>query len=190
MPLDFTAIDFETANNFPASACAVGLVKIRDGEQVDFLEMLIQPPWPNDWFSAANIRVHGITPDMLQDAKALPDALAQIVEFIESDVLIAHNAAFDMGVLGASAKQVAFELPAISYSCSVQIARKTYHLDSYRLNEVAYAIGHENFNHHNALADSDACAKIVIHAAKRHGANSMAELLASTSLRLQSLALA
>jgi DNA polymerase-3 subunit epsilon len=187
MPLNFTAIDFETANNSPASPCAVGLVKIRDGQQVDFLEMLIQPPWPNDWFSAANIKVHGITKEMVQDANALPEALAQIAEFIESDVLIAHNAAFDMGVLSASAKQVAFELPTISYSCSVQISRKTYHLDSYRLNEVAYAIGHEDFNHHNALADSDACAKIVIHAAKRHGAESLDELLESTSLRLQSL---
>ena len=30
MPLDFTAIDFETANGSSASACSVGLVKVRD----------------------------------------------------------------------------------------------------------------------------------------------------------------
>ena len=35
VPLDFTAIDFETANGSNASACSVGLVKVRDGEIVD-----------------------------------------------------------------------------------------------------------------------------------------------------------
>ena len=32
--LDFTAIDFETANSSPASACSVGLVRVRDGKVV------------------------------------------------------------------------------------------------------------------------------------------------------------
>jgi DNA polymerase-3 subunit epsilon len=55
------------------------------------------------------------------------------------------------------------------------------------LNAVAYAIGHEEFDHHNALADSDACARIIIHAADRHGAESLAELLSSTKQVLKPL---
>ncbi|HBU41902.1 MAG TPA: DNA polymerase III subunit epsilon, partial [Microbacterium sp.] len=35
MSLDFTAIDFETANSSNASACAVGLARVRDGEIVE-----------------------------------------------------------------------------------------------------------------------------------------------------------
>ena len=31
VPVDFTAIDFETANASSASACAVGLVRVRGG---------------------------------------------------------------------------------------------------------------------------------------------------------------
>jgi DNA polymerase-3 subunit epsilon len=110
-----------------------------------------------------------------------------MLEFIDEDLLVAHNASFDMGVLAASAKAINQELPKLSYGCSLKIARKTYNLDSYRLNAVAYAIGHEEFEHHNALADSEACARIVIHAAKRQGVQDLPELLAVTKVRLGTL---
>jgi DNA polymerase-3 subunit epsilon len=107
--------------------------------------------------------------------------------FIESDLLVAHNASFDMGVLAASATAISKELPEIFYGCSLKIARKTYNLDSYRLNAVAYAVGHEEFEHHNALADSEACARIVIHAANRHGVEDLPALLKATKVALGKL---
>ena len=187
MPLDFTAIDFETANGSPASPCAVGLIRVRDSKPVATLELLFRPPVPHDWFSEGNIRVHGITPAMVQDAPEYSEVINQILEFIDEDLLVAHNASFDMGVLAASAKAINQELPKLRYGCSLKIARKTYSLESYRLNAVAYAIGHEEFEHHNALADSDACARIVIHAAQRHGVQDLPELLAATKVRLGAL---
>ena len=187
MPLDFTAIDFETANGSPASPCAVGLIRVRDSKPVATLELLFRPPVPHDWFSEGNTRVHGITPAMVQDAPAFSEVINQMLEFIDEDLLVAHNASFDMGVLAASAKAINHELPKLRYGCSLKIARKTYNLESYRLNAVAFAIGHEEFEHHNALADSDACARIVIHAAQRHGVQDLPELLAATKVRLGAL---
>ena len=187
MPLDFTAIDFETANGSPASPCAVGLIRVRDSKPVATLELLFRPPVPHDWFSEGNIRVHGITPAMVQDAPAYSEVINQMLEFLDQDLLVAHNASFDMGVLAASAKAINHELPKLRYGCSLKIARKTYNLESYRLNAVAYAIGHEEFEHHNALADSDACARIVIHAAQRHGVQDLPELLSATKVRLGAL---
>jgi DNA polymerase-3 subunit epsilon len=124
---------------------------------------------------------------MVQDAPAYSEVINQMLEFIDEDLLVAHNASFDMGVLAASAKAINHELPKLRYGCSLKIARKTYNLESYRLNAVAYAIGHEEFEHHNALADSDACARIVIHAAQRHGVQDLPELLAATKVRLGAL---
>jgi DNA polymerase III subunit epsilon len=183
VPLSFTAIDFETANQSPASPCAVGLVKVRDGQIVETLEMLFRPPYPHDWFSPGNIRVHGITPERVADAADWLDALPELLLFTEGDTLVAHNASFDMRVLEAAAAEVEFDLPALSYACSLKMARRSYHLDSYALNSVAFAIGHEEFSHHDALADSDACARITLHMADRHGAQSLAELLAATGQR-------
>ncbi|HWS51909.1 MAG TPA: DNA polymerase III subunit epsilon, partial [Microbacterium sp.] len=64
--------------------------------------------------------------------------------------------------------------------CSLQVARKTYDLDSYRLPMAAAAAGFAEFSHHDALADARACAEIVIDAARRWGAadvDALAQLL-------------
>lgn len=181
MPLDFTAIDFETANGSPASPCAVGLVKVRDGQIVDEFLALFKPPAPHDWFAADNIRIHGIKPEDVENEPSWAEILPMILEFTEGDVLIAHNAPFDMGVLSKAAEAIEFELPKVYYGCSLALARKVYNLESYRLTSVAYAIGHEEFDHHDALADADACARIMIHAAKRQGVDDLVALLSSVN---------
>ncbi len=187
MALDFTAIDFETANGSPASPCAVGLVRVRDGEIQESLSMLFQPPFPNNWFHEGNIRVHGIQPEDVIDAPNWENVLPDLLLFTEGLPFVAHNASFDMGVLRASAEAVSFDLPDLSYACSLLMARRTYALESYRLNAVAYAIGHEEFKHHDALADADACARIVIHMAGRHEAETMDDLLKATRQVLKPL---
>ena len=44
MPIDFTAIDFETATCAPDSACAVGLVRVEAGRITRRMTRLIRPP--------------------------------------------------------------------------------------------------------------------------------------------------
>ncbi|MEY3561585.1 MAG: hypothetical protein RL068_737 [Actinomycetota bacterium] len=187
MALDFTAIDFETANGSPASPCAVGLVRVRNGQIEESLSMLFKPPFPNNWFHEGNIRVHGIRPEDVRDAPDWEEILPELLLFTDGLPMIAHNASFDMGVLRASANAIDFDLPNLDYACSLLMARKTYNLESYRLNSVAYAVGHEEFNHHDALADADACARIVIHMANRHEAENLEELLLATKQRLNQL---
>jgi len=187
MGLSFTAIDFETANGSPSSPCAVGLVKVVESKIVDTFQTLIQPPYPHDWFDPFNIKVHGIKPNDVLSAPSWETALGQMLEFISGDTLIAHNAGFDMGVLLASIETIDADIPDLRYGCSLIMARKTHNLESYRLNQVAYAIGHEEFDHHDALADSDACARIVIHMANRHGVESIDELAEATNHKLKRL---
>ena len=40
---DFTAIDFETANNEKSSVCSIGIVIVRNGEIVEKFYSLIKP---------------------------------------------------------------------------------------------------------------------------------------------------
>jgi DNA polymerase-3 subunit epsilon len=185
--LDFVAIDFETANPKAASPCAVGLVRVASGEITESMSMLFHPPYPHDWFHEGNIRVHGIRPEDIVDAPQWEEVLPELLLFTDGLPLIAHNASFDMGVLRDAAEAISFDLPALSYACSLQMARRTYNLESYRLNAVAYAIGHEEFDHHDALADSDACARIVIHMANRHEVEDLDGLLGKTKQRLQQI---
>lgn len=176
MPLNFTAIDFETANNNAASACSVGLVKVRDGRVVDRVGWLIRPPFGFDDMLEWNTRIHGITAADIVDAPLWADQVDALLEFVDGDTLAAHNAGFDMGVLSAAQRASALEVPSLTYVCSLRVARKTYHLDSYRLPVAAMAAGFDDFAHHDALADAEACAAIIVHAAKRHDVTDVADL--------------
>lgn len=189
MPLDFTAIDFETANNSAASACSVGMVKVRDGRMVDSAYWLIKPPLGYDAFLEWNVRIHGIMEVDVADALFWSEQLPDFVAFAENDYLVAHNAGFDMSVITAASAASYVPAPAYDYLCSLQVARKTYHLDSYRLPSAARAAGFEDFAHHNALADAQACAAIIVHAAGRHGASGIAELAENSGARIGRLGL-
>ncbi|UOE45677.1 3'-5' exonuclease [Agromyces larvae] len=183
MPVDFTAIDFETANSSGASACSVGLVKVREGREVDRAYWLLKPPFPHDEFNEWNVRIHGITPGMVAGAASFADRLPEFRAFAGDDWLVAHNAGFDMGVIAKTCEAWGAEVPNHPYLCSLQVARRTYRLDSYRLPSAAMAAGFEDFSHHNALDDAAACAAIVVHAATRHGADDLAALARVTGVR-------
>lgn len=188
MPLDFTAIDFETANASSASACSVGLVKVRDGRVVDKTGWLIKPPLGHDSFTEWNTRIHGIMAVDVVDAAVWSEQLPDLIEFADGDHLVAHNAGFDMGVIAAACAASFVEVPRFRYLCSLQVARKTYHLDSYRLPVAAMAAGFEDFAHHDALADAEACAAIIVHAAKRHDVVDVEALALATRTRIGRIA--
>lgn len=61
MNMDFTAIDFETANGKRASVCAVGMTKVRNGKIIDQASWLIKPPHGFTTFADRNIAIHKIT---------------------------------------------------------------------------------------------------------------------------------
>lgn len=187
MPLDFTAIDFETANSSNASACAVGMARVRDGRVVATAGWLIQPPPGHDRFFEINVRIHGIEPEHVADAKTWSAQLGDLTDFAGSDVLVAHNAGFDMTVLRRACEATGDVHPPFDYVCSLQVARKLYDLESYRLPSVAAAAGFIDFAHHDATADALACAHIMIHAAELVGAKDVAGLAAAASVRVSRL---
>lgn len=184
MPLDFTAIDFETANSSSASACAVGLARVRDGRIVASQGWLIRPPQGHDRFFELNTRIHGIRESDVADSKDWSGQMADLTAFIGDDVLVAHNAGFDMTVLRRACEVTGDAYPAYRYVCSLQVSRKSYELESYRLPIVAAAAGFLDFAHHDATADALACAHIMIDAAARAGVQDIVELAMLLGLRV------
>jgi len=165
--LDFTAIDFETANSSPASACSVGLVRVRDGEVVAQTGWLIRPPAGHDDFNEWNTKIHGLYAEDVARAATWEEQIDQLCAFAGADVLVAHSAKFDLTVLSRACEVTGVDAPPYRSLCSLAVARKTYELDSYRLPRAAAAAGFGDFPHHDALADARACAQIIIDAARR-----------------------
>lgn len=162
MSVDFTAVDFETANSYRGSPCSVGLVKVRDGEVVAEASTLIQPPAAASHFDPFNVSLHGITTDMVASAPTWCEVLPWMVGFIGDDVVVCHNAGFDIGVLryACAADNVAW--PAMSFLCTLVAARRSQQLPSYRLPFVAEALGVPLLHHHDATGDARAAALIAV----------------------------
>jgi DNA polymerase-3 subunit epsilon len=186
--LDFTAIDFETANSSTASACAVGLARVRGGRVVATAGWLIQPPPGHDLFHPFNTGIHGIREADVALAKGWSAQLDDLCSFAGADVLVAHNAGFDMNVLRRACEATGDACPPYRYLCSLQVARKTYVLPSYRLPVVAAEAGFGAFAHHEASADALACAHIVIDAAVRAGVSDVAALAEAVGVRVSRVA--
>ena len=107
-----------------------------------------------------------------------------LAAFAGADVLVAHNAGFDMMVLRRACEATGDVHPPYRYVCSLQVARKLYDLDSYRLPSVAAAAGFIDFPHHDPTADALACAHIMIDAAGRVGASDIPALAEAASVRV------
>lgn len=92
---DFVAIDFETADPGADSACAVGIVRVRDGRIAERIARLIRPPRQRFAFTWA----HGITWEMVRNEPAFAEVWRELRPFGGARCLVAHNAAFDRNVL-------------------------------------------------------------------------------------------
>lgn len=190
MPLSFTAIDFETANGSPASACAVGLVKVVDGAIVDRAAWLIRPPAGHDEFAPFNVQLHGVSRERVASADSWSEQLPRLLDFAAGDPLVAHNAPFDLGVLAAASIATGCALPDLTSFCSLRTARRVYDLPSYRLPAAAQAAGFTRLVHHDPASDAEASAAIVVDAAQRMHANDLVELSRAVGVRFGALALA
>lgn len=158
---DFAAIDFETANSERSSVCSVGVVVVHGGEVTDRFYSLIQPE-PN-YYNYWNQRVHGLGHRDTDDAPVFPRVWAQVEPLIEGLPLVAHNKSFDEGCLKAVFRCYQMDYPDYEFHCTCLAAkRQLKHLPNHQLQTVAAYCGHPMTNHHNALADAEACADIAL----------------------------
>lgn len=170
---DFITIDFETANENLNSACSVGIVAVENLEIVDYFESYIQPP--HNRYSDRNIQIHGITPDMTEQAPRLDELWFDLSRYFSVHVpVVAHNAHFDMSVLRLSTSA---DIPNFPYVDSIKMASQ-FVQGSKSLGHCAECFGIEMDRHHDALSDATAAAEIVIHILKECDCVSMWEFLA------------
>ncbi len=154
----FTAIDFETANNKPDSACAIGMVSVVNGEITRCEHQLIQPP--DDVFT--NTSIHGISWHDVKKAPTFADywpILSQKLKGI--DFVAAHNVSFDQRVLDSSCHRYQIPVPCRDYVCTVRVAREVLAIRPATLDNVCYRLKIP-LCHHNAESDAQACAQILL----------------------------
>ena len=159
--LNFTAIDFETANYDRTSACQIGIVVVRGSEIIKTYSSYIKPS-PN-YFIPFFTELHNIDAKKVGNAPLFGELWSEIYEyFTDSDILVAHNAIFDMNVLMACCEKYGINCALPASFCTCQAARRNLpHLVNHKLSTVCTHYGIE-LNHHEALSDARAAALIAL----------------------------
>jgi DNA polymerase III subunit epsilon len=146
--MELVTIDLETANETRASVCSCGIAVVADGKVVDKRHWLIQPKELR--FNPYNVRIHGIDRDAVADQPRLCELWEEIRPYLDSRIVLAHNARFDMSVLRNSLDGYEIDYPQLEYSCTYLISRQTWKdWVCFALSAVAYKLNID-FSHHDA----------------------------------------
>lgn len=162
---NFVAIDFETMTGALTSACAVGLVKVREGVIIEEYYTLIHPI--PDTFERTNTGINGITPAMVESVPTFEDIFPLLLRFIDDNTLVCHNAGTDINVLRCCMEH--YNLTGINLDRCID----TFTLYGVGLDKACAEKGIPFINHHNALADAEACARIYL-ASEQHVTTALA----------------
>ncbi|KAB8127035.1 3'-5' exonuclease [Gracilibacillus oryzae] len=172
--MNYVAIDFETANKDRYSPCAVGVVVFNKEEIIEEYYTLINP---NMEFDPYHSMIHGITEADVGEAPTFSEVWDDLSYYLTNHVSIAHNASFDMSVLRHSLDHFEIETPEIDYLCTVIISKVVWPgLYNYKLNTLA-KWKNITFNHHNALEDARAAARIFQYALMESDVDKADELI-------------
>lgn len=182
--LNFVAIDFETAGPKRASVCQIGLAKVRDGQITKTACVMVKPPRGFTDFHPRNIQVHGLTPKSVYGAPGWPSILDRLIAFTGDLPLIGHNVAFERSVIVQASDAEGLTAPEFRYLCSQKLAQThLLGLANYKLNTVVEHMGMPAFAHHDAGADAETCAALVLKIAEHTGLDDLEQLWPASAPR-------
>ncbi|MHB9134620.1 MAG: exonuclease domain-containing protein [Armatimonadota bacterium] len=156
------ALDLETTG-LSATRCRIvefAAVRWQGGQEVGHFQTMVNPgiPIPHN-----ATRIHGITNAMVQDMPSSSDVLPAFLAFCEADLVIAHNAQFDVRFLRAEATRlgIGFFSSPILDTCSLARQRLPG-CPNYRLETLKGALGLGYGQAHRALEDARDCLSIYL----------------------------
>lgn len=173
LPNSFVGIDFETLYPQRVSACSIGMVKYIDGEIVDRFYTLIRPPfdYPGKCGSVLTW-VHGLTEEMVKDAKTFKELLPEIETFVDGLPLVAHNSCVEKACIrDASAfygvettldYENIFDTLPLSKQVEAELGILEEGPGTHQLDTVCRRFGISGNNHHNALADAEMTGNLMV----------------------------
>lgn len=180
---DFITIDFETANQYRDSVCQLGITTVKGSKIKDVKSWLINP---ETFFDDFNVRIHGITEEMVKDKPTFAELWPAIIPYLGNEkvgnIVFAHNANFDIKALIATLSRYQLPFPSLFFGCSLAVSRRVWPGEpSYSLSSLCNKLGIMP-GEHDAGEDSRACAEIVLLAAQEKGVDFTKEALSGEEL--------
>lgn len=109
-------------------------------------------------------KVHGLSNEYLKDFPRFREIAHEFLEFVAEDVLVAHNATFDMNFLNYELKQIGKEPLVNDVVDTLEIAKKLHPGARNNLDALCrrYNVDNSERTSHGALLDSELLAKVYL----------------------------
>ncbi|HEY7381596.1 MAG TPA: exonuclease domain-containing protein [Gaiella sp.] len=187
----FVVFDLETTGLRPATAriCEIGAQRVRQLEPAETFETLVDPGVP---LPPAVSSLTGIQPRALRGAPRAGFAVRRFLAFAGDDVLVAHNARFDLAFLDREVERLTGCRVAAPVVDTVWLARRLLGDRTRRvgLAALAHFFGVSAEPCHRALPDACATAEVLLHLiglAQERGARTVADLIELSAPRARRL---
>lgn len=135
----------------------IGALRLENGEAVRSFNQLLNPERPMDPGASA---VNGIYDSDLANQPTFSDVAPALLNFVEGALIVAHNAAFDAGFVGAELALAGLNPLPNPWVCTLQLARRLFHFDGNSLTRIAHQLGVRQGRAHRALNDVYTTAEI------------------------------
>ncbi|MBQ8458672.1 3'-5' exonuclease [bacterium] len=127
-------------------------VRLENGKIKDKFQTLINP---EQHIRKSSIAIHGITPEMVEDAPTESEAMPKILEFMGDYPIVAHNAIFDYSFINEASKRVFDREIQNERIDTQQMFKEVYpDLDAHGLNALTEKFNVELKDHHRAMGDT------------------------------------
>jgi len=162
--MKFTSIDFEKSNNDSCSVCSIGISVFENGNLVFSDNYLVQPP--GNEYLALHTTIHGITADDTCDAPAFPEIWRNIHQYVEGQMLVAHNGStVEFPILESLFSYYQMAMPVYKGICTLNLSQQLFpYLNNYKLSTIAELLN-LNFDenrYHNSQYDAEICGLIFL----------------------------
>ena len=120
---------------------------------------------PEREVDAGAVEVHGISNDFLADKPVFADVVDEFQAFVGSDMMVIHNASFDVGFINAELKRLGRAPYPMSQAVdTLAMARKKFPGAQANLNALCrrFEIDNGHRDLHGALIDADLLAEVYI----------------------------
>jgi DNA polymerase-3 subunit epsilon len=153
------AFDTETSGPYPIESeiIELGAVKWLNGKIVDRFQTLLKP---STVLQPDNIRIHGITNEMVADAPQMTSQILNFCEFIDNTILIAHHAPFDLGFLTLDIERAGLRFPNCLHLCTSLISRALLPTSNHKLQTMIKELKLIGGEAHRAYDDAYACFQV------------------------------
>ena len=153
----FTAFDTETTGVSPTNSRIIEIGAVRfsqDGILAKWQNLF----YPDQILSPFIINLTHITQEMVDAADPISAHIRDFLKFLDSSIIVAHNAQFDLNFLNAECEHCGLPLTKNYAVDTLQLSRIIYpDTESHKLDYLADYLGIDKGSSHRALDDAITC---------------------------------